>query len=97
MSFCLSTRMNNLLGINQTKYLMKPITMIITIIKIKNKIRKNRLLHLELEFFQICSFFIKQNSLEWFEILNFLMMTWAAEELCLEINVIIIQQMNFQL
>ena len=97
MSFCLSTRMNNLLGINQTKYLMKPITMIITIIKIKNKIRKNRLLHLELEFFQICSFFIKQNSLEWFEILRFLMMTWAAEELCLEINVIIIQQMNFQL
>ena len=97
MSFCLSTRMNNLLGINQTKYLIKPIIMIITIIKIKNKIRKNRLLHLELEFFQICSFFIKQNSLEWFEILNFLMMTWAAEELCLEINVIIIQQMNFQL
>ena len=97
MSFCLSTRMNNLLGINQTKYLMKPITMIITIIKIKNKIRKNRLLHLELEFFQICSFFIKQNSLEWFEILKFLMMTWAAEDLCLEINVIITQQMNFQL
>ena len=91
MSFCLSTRMNNLLGINQTKYLMKPITMIITIIKIKNKIRKNRLLHLELEFFQICSFFIKQNSLEWFEILKFLMMTWAAEDLCLEINVIITQ------
>ena len=97
MSFCLSTRMNNLLGIHQTKYLIKPIIMIITIIKIKNKIRKNRLLHLELEFFQICSFFTKQNSLEWFEILNFLMMTRAAEELCLEINVIIIQQMNFQL
>ena len=97
MSFCLSTRMNNLLGIHQTKYLIKPIIMIITIIKIKNKIRKNRLLHLELEFFQICSFFIKQNSLEWFEILKFLMMTWAAEDLCLEINVIITQQMNFQL
>ena len=30
--------------------------MIITIIKIKNKIRKNRLLHLELEFFQIFSY-----------------------------------------
>ena len=87
MSFCLSTRMNNLLGINQTKYLIKPIIMIITIIKI----------NLEVEFFQICSFFTKQNSLEWFEILNFLMMTRAAEELCLEINVIIIQQMNFQL
>ena len=51
MSFCLSTSMNNLLGINQTKYLIKPIIMIITITKIKNKIRKNRLLHLELEFF----------------------------------------------
>ena len=97
MSFCLSTRMNNLLGINQNKYLIKPIIMIITVIKIKNKIRKNRLLNLELEFFQICSFFIKQNSLQWFEILKFLMMTWAAEDLCLEISVIIIQQMNFQL
>ena len=40
MSFCLSTRMNNLLGMNQTKYLIRPIIMIITIIGIKGKTRK---------------------------------------------------------
>ena len=40
MLFCLSTRMNNLLGMNQTKYLISPIIMIITIIRIKNKTRK---------------------------------------------------------
>ena len=32
--------MDNLLGMNQTKYLIRPIIMIITIIKIKNKSRK---------------------------------------------------------
>ena len=36
ISFCLLTCMDNLLGMNQTKYLI----MIITIIKIKNKSRK---------------------------------------------------------
>ena len=43
MSFCLLTCMDNLLGMNQTKYLIRPI-MIITIIKIKNKARKGTLL-----------------------------------------------------
>ena len=42
-------------------------------------------------FFQNCSYFIKQKSLEWLEILKTLMMTWAVEEHCLEINVILIQ------
>ena len=41
-------------------------------------------------FFQNCSYFIKQKSLEWLEILKTLMMTWAVEEHCLEINVILI-------
>ena len=40
MSFCLSTHMDNLLGMNQTKYLIRPIITIIAIIKIKNKTRK---------------------------------------------------------
>ena len=40
MSFCLPTRMDNLLGMNQTKYLIRPIIMIITIMRIKNKTRK---------------------------------------------------------
>ena len=40
MSFCLHTCMYNLLGMNQTKYLIRPIIMIITIIRIKNKTRK---------------------------------------------------------
>ena len=40
MSFCLSTRMNNVLGMNQTKYLIRPIIMIITLTRIKNKARK---------------------------------------------------------
>ena len=39
MSFCLSTRIDNLLGMNQTRYLIRPIIMIITIIRIK-KFRK---------------------------------------------------------
>ena len=39
MSFCLLTCMDNLLGMNQTKYLIRPI-MIIAIIKIRNKARK---------------------------------------------------------
>ena len=42
-------------------------------------------------FFQICSYFIKQNYLKWFEILKTLMMTWADKEHCLEIIVILIQ------
>ena len=40
LSFCLLTCMDNLLSINQTKYLIRPIITIITIIKIKNKARK---------------------------------------------------------
>ena len=40
MSFCLLTCMDNLLGMNQTKYLIRPIIMIIAIIRIKNKTRK---------------------------------------------------------
>ena len=40
MSLCLHTCMYNLLGFNQTKYLIRPIIMIITIIRIKNKTRK---------------------------------------------------------
>ena len=32
--------MDNLLGMNQTKYLIRPIITIITIIKIKNETRK---------------------------------------------------------
>ena len=40
MSFCLLTRMDNLLGMNQAKYLIRPIVMIIAIIRIKKKARK---------------------------------------------------------
>ena len=40
MSFCLSTCIDNLLAMNQTKYLIRPTIMIITITKIKNKTRK---------------------------------------------------------
>ena len=40
ISFCLLTCMDNLLGMIQTKYLIRPITTIITIIEIKNKTRK---------------------------------------------------------
>ena len=109
MSFCLSTHMDNLLGMNQTKYLIRPIIIvIITITRIKKKTRKwtpslitNSLTYVFFScgnnfFFQICSYFIKQNCLEWFEILKTLLMTWAVEEYCLEINVILIQQMNFR-
>ena len=39
MPFCLLTCMDNLLGMNQTKYLIRPITMTIAIIRIK-KTRK---------------------------------------------------------
>ena len=46
-------------------------------------------------FFQICSYFIKQkNSLEWFKIHKTLIMTWAVEEHCLEINIILMQYMS---
>ena len=37
MSFCLPTCMDNLLGMNQTKYLIRPIIMIIAIRRRKNK------------------------------------------------------------
>ena len=37
MSFCFPKRMDNLRGMNQTKYLIKPTIMIITILRIKNK------------------------------------------------------------
>ena len=40
MSFCLLTCMDNLLGMNQTKYLIRPIIMIITIIRMRNNSRK---------------------------------------------------------
>ena len=40
ISFCLSTRMDNLLGMNQAKYLIRPMIMIIAIIRTKNKTRK---------------------------------------------------------
>ena len=40
MSFCLHTCMYNLLGMNLTKYLIRPIIMIITIIRKKSKTRK---------------------------------------------------------
>ena len=39
ISFCLSIHMDNLLGMNQAKYLTRPIIMIITIIRIKIKTR----------------------------------------------------------
>ena len=40
MSFYLLTCMDNLRGTNQTKYLIRPIIIIKTIIRIKNKTRK---------------------------------------------------------
>ena len=40
MSFCLPTCMGNLLGMNQTRYLIRPIIMTIAIIRIKKKTRK---------------------------------------------------------
>ena len=42
MLFCLSTNMDNLLGMNQTKYLIRPIIIIIiiTITRVKKKTRK---------------------------------------------------------
>ena len=47
MSICLLRCMDNLLGMNQTQYLIRPIVMIITIIRIK-KTLENELLHLYL-------------------------------------------------
>ena len=44
--------------------------------------------------FYVCPYFIKQNSLEWFNIHRTLIMTWAVEEHCSEINVILIQYMS---
>ena len=41
MSFCWLTCMDNLLGMNQAKYSIRPIVMIIAIIRIKNKARKS--------------------------------------------------------
>ena len=40
MSFCWLICMDNLLGMNQAKYSIRPIVMIIAIIRIKNKARK---------------------------------------------------------
>ena len=40
MSFCWLTCMDNLLGMNQAKHSIRPIVMIIAIIRIKNKARK---------------------------------------------------------
>ena len=40
MSFFLPARMDNLLGMTLNKYLIRPIIMTITIIRIKNRIRK---------------------------------------------------------
>ena len=106
MSFCLLTCMDNLLGMNQTKYLIRPIIMIITVIKIKNKTRKwtpsliiNSLTHVcvsdrNIYIFNIFSYFIKQNSLDWLKTRKTLIMTWALEEHCSEINVILIQYMS---
>ena len=37
---------------------------------------------------------MKPNSLEWFKIHKTLIMTWAVEEYCSEINVILIQHMS---
>ena len=68
--------------------------MIITITRIKNKTRKltpsliiNSLTYVCVsggkDFFQICSYFMKQNSLECFEIFKTLMITWAVKGLIL--------------
>ena len=46
---------------------------------------------------RICLHLIMENSLEWFESFKILMMTWAVEEHCLEVNVILIQKMSFRL
>ena len=43
MSFCLSTRMDNLLSINQTKYVIRQIIMIITLTRIENKVKNEPL------------------------------------------------------
>ena len=40
MPFCLSKRMDNLRGMNRTKYLIRSIIMIIITRRIKNKTRK---------------------------------------------------------
>ena len=40
MSFLLPTCMDNLLDMNQTRYLIGPIILIITIMRIRNKTRK---------------------------------------------------------
>ena len=45
-------------------------------------------------FFSICSYFIKQSSLEWLKLDKTLIMTWAVKEHCSEINVILIQYMS---
>ena len=108
MSFLLPTCMDNLLDMNQTRYLIGPIILIITIMRIRNKTRKltpsliiNSLTHVWVSggnnFFYICSYFMKQNSLGWFQILKTLIMTWAVEEHCLEINAILINYMSFWL
>ena len=107
MSLCLLTCIDDLLDMNQTKYLIRPIIMIIRIIKIKNTTRKwtpsiiiNSLTNVCISggniyiFFSICSYFIKQSSLEWLKLHKTLIMTWAVKEHCSEINVILIQYMS---
>ena len=101
MSFCLFTCIDNLLDMNQTKYLIRPIIMIITIISIKNKTRKctasliiNSLTHVGVSGGQFFFRFVIFHKAEWFKILKPLIMTWAVEEDCLEINVILMQYMS---
>ena len=105
MSFCLLICMDNLLGMNQTKHLIRSIIMIITIIKIKNKTRKgtpsliiNSLTHVCVSgrnnFFLDLLIFHKDELLKCFKVHNTLIMTWVVEEHCLEINIILIQYMT---
>ena len=101
MSFCLFTCIDNLLDMNQTKYLIRPIIMIITIISIKNKTRKctasliiNSLTHVGVSGGQFFYRFVILHKAEWFKILKPLIMAWAVEEDCLEINVILMQYMS---
>ena len=41
--------------------------------------------------FWILSYLIKQKSLEWFEVLKALIMTWSVKKHCLEINIILMK------
>ena len=87
MSFYFPTRMDNSLDMNQTKYLTRLIIMIITIIRIENKTREwtPSLIINSLTYVRVSG---GKNLLVFHKTL---MMTWAFEECCLEINVIVIQ------